>query len=65
MIGPDHMWLSAIRRWSVEVRTEMFWIVCTQCGTLGERKYRQNAEMTATEHEVAHPGHTAHVEPQN
>ena len=42
----------------------MFWIVCTQCGTLGERKYRQNAEMAATEHESTHPGHTTHVEPQ-
>ena len=42
----------------------MFFVVCETCGTIGQRKYRQNAEMAVTEHETAHPGHRAHIEPQ-
>lgn len=39
-----------------------WWVVCSVCGILGKRRYRQNAEMLTTEHEVQHPGHTAQVE---
>lgn len=41
-----------------------FWVVCSECGLVAQRKYRQNAEMAATEHETAHPRHKAHVEAQ-
>lgn len=42
-----------------------FWIVCKVCGLVAKRRYRQNAEMAGTEHEVAHPGHKVHVEAQD